>query len=410
MRSVSKPSELSVLKIADRVRRSMRPSATDTEVLDLCRRECMSEIIEGIPARKLDPRSVFASISKTERLVFCTLRCELEILQDLADDPSVKEIMVNGPDAVFVERGRGIEKTDIRFETPRQLEQVIQRLAAGVGREMNDLNPIVDARLSDGSRFNAVASNIAVGGPILTIRKFNKSSMTMDDLVEQGDISRDAADLLIKLVQARYNIFICGGTSSGKTTFLNVLSDHIPPEERVVVIEDSAELQIRGHEDLVRMEAKAPNAQGKGGVTIRDLIKTSLRMRPDRIIVGEVRGAETVQMIAAMSSGHDGSLSTGHSNSARGMLARLETMFLSGQDFPLEAVRGQIAQAIDVFVHLARTSDGHRRVMEISEVAGFEDGQIELSQIYSYVPGEGLKPTGKKLRNTEKLRLRGFVD
>ena len=407
MRSRSKKAEISVLAVADRVRAGLGASADEEEVKSLCRRECISEFSGLVRAGRTDAVSVFSSLVKTERLVYCTLRCELEILQDLADDPAVTEIMVNGPGAVFVERGHGIEKADIRFETARQLEQVIRRLAASVGREMNDLNPIVDARLSDGSRVNAVAANIAIGGPILTIRKFNKNRMTMKDLVEQGDISQEAAELLAKLVRARYNIFVCGGTSSGKTTFLNVLSDCIPPGERVIVIEDSAELQIRGHEDLVRMEAKSANAQGKGAVSIRDLIKTSLRMRPDRIIVGEVRGPEVVDMLAAMSTGHDGSLSTGHSNSASGMLGRLETMFLSGQDFPLEAVRGQIAQAIDVFVHLARTDDGHRRVMEISEVLGLKDGQVVLSQLYRFVPGKGLSPSGRELVRREKLDLRG---
>ena len=396
-----------MLAVADRVRAALDPSAGEAEVIRLCRKECALALSEMILSGKANCASAFRSMSRTERLVYCTLRCELEILQDLADDPAVTEIMVNGPDAVFVERGNGIEKADIAFETPRQLEQVIQRLAAGVGREMNDLNPIVDARLSDGSRVNAIAANIAIGGPILTIRKFNKSRMSMEDLVVQGDISKEAAELLARLVRARYNIFVCGGTSSGKTTFLNVLSDCIPSQERVIVIEDSAELQIRGHEDLVRMEAKSANAQGKGAVSIRALIRASLRMRPDRIIVGEVRGPEVVDMLAAMSTGHDGSLSTGHSNSAKGMIGRLETMFLSGQDFPLEAVRGQIAQAIDIFVHLARTDDGHRRVMEISEVLGLEDGQVILSQLYRYVPGKGLEPTGKELFHREKLELKG---
>ena len=410
MRSRSKKAEISVLAVADRVRAKLHPSADDEEVKALCCRECVLAFSELAESGKIDVCEAFRKLAKTERLVYCTLRCELEILQDLADDPSVTEIMVNGPGAVFVERGSGIERADVCFETPRQLEQVIQRLAAGVGREMNDLNPIVDARLSDGSRINAVAANIAIGGPILTIRKFNKSRMSMEDLVAQGDISQEAADLLAKLVRARYNIFVCGGTSSGKTTFLSVLSDCIPPGERVIVIEDSAELQIRGHEDLVRMEAKNANAQGRGAVSIRDLIKTSLRMRPDRIIVGEVRGPEVVDMLAAMSTGHDGSLSTGHANSAEGMLGRLETMFLSGQDFPLEAVRGQIAQAIDIFVHLARTDDGHRRVMEVSEVLGLKDGQVALSQLYRFVPGEGLVSAGAELAHREKLSLRGEAD
>ena len=405
MRSPSKENRISVLKISEKARRLVGVSTSEEDVLKICEKVCFEEYRQVFP---FGAKGYYGSIARTIRAVYCTLRCELEILQDLADDPNVKEIMVNGPGAVFIERGRGIERSDVQFESAAQLEQVIRRLAAGVGREMNDLNPIVDARLSDGSRFNAVAANVAIGGPVLTIRKFNKGRMTMDDLVQQGDISRNAADLLDCLVKNRYNIFVCGGTSSGKTTFLNVLSDSIPPRERVVVIEDSAELQIRNHDDLVRLEARSSNVQGRGGVSIRDLIKASLRMRPDRIIVGEVRGEEVVDMLAAMSTGHDGSLSTGHSNSAKGMLSRLETMFLSGQDFPLAAVRGQIAQAVDVFVHLARTDDGHRRVMEISEVVGIENGEIVLSQLFRFSPGKGLVPTGKELTRTEKLLLKGL--
>ena len=405
MRRTSKDDKASILALANKVRQRMGPGADDEEVMALCRRVCLDE--PALAAAGGGDVSYYELLKKTIRLVYCTLRCELEILQDLADDPAVTEIMVNGPGAVFIERGRGMERADVCFETSRQLEQVIQRLAASVGREMNELSPIVDARLSDGSRINAVGANIAIGGPTLTIRKFNKSRMTMEDLVRQGDISREAADFLALLVSSRYNVFVCGGTSSGKTTFLNVLSDCIPPEERVIVIEDSAELQIRGHENLVRMEAKSSNAQGKGAVSIKDLIRASLRMRPDRIIVGEVRGAEVVDMLAAMSTGHDGSLSTGHSNSAKGMIGRLETMFLSGTNFPIEAVRGQIAQAIDIFVHLARTADGHRRVMEISEVTGIENGDIKLSEIYKYIPGKGFMHTGAELLRTEKLALRG---
>ena len=393
-----------VLRLSQEVRERISPSSKDGDVLRICKDVCISELSGG----RASLRSMkFGEVKRAVRLVYCTLRCELEILQDLADDPQVTEIMVNGPGAVFIERGSGIERSDVFFETPRQLEQVIQRLAARVGREMNELNPIVDARLSDGSRINAVGANVAIGGPILTIRKFNKGRMTMDDLVAQGDISPEAARLLKLLVECRYNIFVSGGTSSGKTTFLNVLSDHIPPQERVIVIEDSAELQIRLHQNLVRLEAKGANAQGRGAVTIKDLIRASLRMRPDRIIVGEVRGAEVVDMLAAMSTGHDGSLSTGHANSASGMIGRLETMFLSDTNFPIDAVRGQIAQSIDVFVHLARTQDGHRRVIEISEVRGVGNGEVKLAQLFRYAPDEGLVPTGEKLRSVEKLRLRG---
>ncbi|NCB41522.1 MAG: CpaF family protein [Clostridia bacterium] len=339
------------------------------------------------------------------RLVFCSLRRELEILQDIADDPEVTEIMVNGCENIFIERKGHILRADVTFENSKELERVIQRLAARVGREMNELNPIVDARLEDGSRINAVNKNIAVNGPILTIRKFNRSYMSMQDLIQQNDITLEAADLLKSLVECGYNMFVSGGTSSGKTTFLNILSDFIPSNERVIVIEDSAELAIRNHENLVRMEAKNANAQGKGAVTIRDLIKTSLRMRPDRIIVGEVRGGEVVDMLAAMSTGHDGSLSTGHANSPEGMLGRLETMFLSASNFPIEAVRSQIAEAIDIFIHLSRTKDGKRHVMEITEVVSYENGKIHLNKLFRYEQGKGLISTGNTLLHIEKLAL-----
>ena len=394
---------ISVLELADKVRQRMNNSAvSDQQVQGLCKAVCEENkkywLLDGCEKNKL--------INE----VFCTLRCELEILQPLADDPSISEIMVNGKDDIFVERHGQIERVPINFESTDRLEHVIQRLAARVGREINDLNPIVDARLADGSRVNAVNSNIALNGPILTIRKFSKDRMNMADLIRQGDISEDAADFLKTLVRVGYNIFVSGGTSSGKTTFLNILSDYIPPQERVIVIEDSAELAIRGHENLVRLEAKNANAQGKGEISIRDLIRASLRMRPDRIIVGEVRSGEVVDMLAAMSTGHDGSLSTGHANSPRGMLGRLETLFLSASGFPVEAVRSQIAEAIDIFVHLARTDDGKRRVMEITELYGYEDGYFKLNQIYKYKPGVGLEPTGARLIRRDKLELAGLYE
>ena len=289
---------VSIYGLAGQVRDRMpRDSAvlTDEQVTAQCEAAVLCSCSGNVSYRRLN---------ELVRFVFCALRCELEILQDLADDPDVTEIMVNGPDSIFIERAGKTCCADLSFETAENLTRVIQRLAARVGREMNELHPIVDARLSDGSRINAVHSSIAIGGPILTIRKFNRSRMTMDDLIEQGDISRDAAALLQKLTAAGYNIFISGGTSSGKTTFLNILSDHIPKTERVVVIEDSAELQIRSIPNLVRMEARSANAQGKGAIAIRDLIRTSLRQRPDRVIVGEVRGEEVVDMLAAMSTGH----------------------------------------------------------------------------------------------------------
>lgn len=338
-----------------------------------------------------------------ERVMSC-IRCELELLQEIVNDESITEIMVNGPSNIFYERNGKISKADFELDSAEQLRRIIQRLTARVGREMNDLNPIVDARLADGSRINAVNDNIAIGGPVLTIRKFNQSKMTMSDLVERGDISSDAAEFLQRLVESAYNIFISGGTSSGKTTFLNILSDLIPRGERIIVIEDSAELQIRGHDDLVRMEARSANAQGKGVVSISDLVKTSLRMRPDRIIVGEVRGGETVDMIQAMSTGHDGSLSTGHSNSPSGMIKRLETMYLSASNFPLDAVRAQISEAIEIIVQLKRFSDGHRRVVNISEIEGLENGEIKISSIFEYNAQLGLQRTENPFRRIEKLK------
>ncbi len=336
--------------------------------------------------------------------IFSCLRCDLETLQDLADNPEVSEIMVNGCSAIFTERNGRIQKEDFTMDSPEQLRHIIQRLAAKVGRELNDLNPILDARLRDGSRVNAVNSNIALDGPILTIRKFGKTALTMEDLIAQGDISEDAASFLGDLVKCGYNIFISGGTSSGKTTFLNILSECIPREERIIVIEDSAELQIRGHDNLVRMESKAENMQGKGGVSIRELIRCSLRMRPDRIIVGEVRGEETVDMLAAMSTGHDGSLSTGHANSPRGAINRLETMHIASSGFPLSAVREQIAEAVEIIVQLKRFPDGHRRLTEISEIVGIRNEQIEINTIYRLQENGLLEKTGE-LRNKTKLGM-----
>ena len=388
-------------RYADAVRAMLQHSGgpvTDETVLALCEKAVFE-----------DPSIVsFSAAEKTSliRSVFCTLRCELEILQDLADDPSVSEIMVNGPADVFAERCGKIERQNIAFDSAEDLERLIRRIAGRVGREMNELNPVVDARLSDGSRVNAVNSNIAIGGPVLTIRRFAANDITMEQLIAQGDITPEAADFLAGLVASRYNIFISGGTSSGKTTFLNILSSFIPSQERIVVIEDSAELNIRGHENLVRMEAKNANTQGKGAVTIRDLIRTSLRMRPDRIVVGEVRGEEVVDMLSAMSTGHDGSLSTGHANSARGMAGRLESLFLAVSGFPLEAVRGQIAGAIDIFVHLSRDGDGHRRVMEICELDGLRCGELVFNPLFIRNESSELIRVGQ-LKNTEKPVMEG---
>ncbi|MEA4987541.1 MAG: CpaF family protein [Anaerovorax sp.] len=344
---------------------------------------------------------------KLTATVFNATRRELDILQPYADDNEVSEIMVNGTEKVFIERKGRIEKLPISFESKEDLEEIIRRLAAKVHREINELNPIVDARLEDGSRINAVYRNVALNGPILTIRKFPKKKITMKELIEKGSISEEASLFLQKLVIAGYNIFISGGTSSGKTTFLNVLSDCIPKEERVIVIEDSAELQITKIDNVVRMETRNANIQGKGEVSVRDLIKASLRMRPDRIIVGEVRGGEVVDMIQAMNTGHDGSLSTGHGNSPEGMLRRLEAMFLTAAEFPMEAIRSQIMEAIDIIVHLGRMPDKTRKVLQIVEVTGYKDEKYMINPLFQYQINAGLIPTGKSLSNKIKLDIRG---
>ncbi|MEG0156349.1 MAG: CpaF family protein [Anaerovoracaceae bacterium] len=342
--------------------------------------------------------------------IFCAIRKDLDLLEPFAQDPEVTEIMVNGPQNIFVERRGKLETVEEVFETEEDLEEVIRRIVAKVHREINELNPIVDARLSDGSRVNAVYKNVALGGPILTIRKFPKTGYTMEDLIDFGTITRDCANFLHGLVRAGYNCFISGGTSSGKTTFLNILTNYIPREERIIVIEDSAELQITQIPNIVRMECKNANGEGKGGVSMEDLIKTSLRMRPDRIIVGEVRGREVMDMINAMNTGHDGSLSTGHGNSIEGMLRRLESMFLQAVDFPIEAIRAQIVEGIDIIIHLGRLQDKSRRVLQISEIVGLKDGQICTNELYKYKKGAGLVPTGNHLQNREKLELRGNDD
>lgn len=359
-----------------------------------------------------DPVMKMKHPSESRKLIdkiFCSMRRELDILQPYIEDERVSEIMVNGKDDIFVEKGGSIEKIDIQFDSTEQLEELIRRIASKVHREINELNPIVDARLEDGSRVNAVYKNIALNGPILTIRKFPQSAIDMDVLIRKGSITNDAAKFLERLVKAGYNCFISGGTSSGKTTFLNVLSNYIPSTERVIVIEDSAELQIRQISNLVRMECKQANAQKRGQITMEQLIKTSLRMRPDRIIVGEVRGKEVIDMIQAMNTGHDGSLSTGHGNSIKGMLRRLESMFLQAADYPIEAIRSQIAEGIDVIVHLGRLSDGSRKVLEIAEISGAGEGEININLLYKYRPSKGLMPTGNSLINTEKLELRGMI-
>ena len=349
------------------------------------------------------------SVSEIEEivgLIYARTRSRLGILKYLVDDENINEVMVNGKDSIFIEGKNGIEKTRLEFDSVEELEEIIRNIAGSCRREINEMNPILDARLQDGSRVNAVYRNVALGGPVLTIRKFAKDRITLDRIVKDGSITEEAADALKILVESGYNILISGGTSSGKTTFLNALTDFIPKGERVIVIEDSRELMFENLNDLVQMECHTANSQGNGEVTMEMLIRTSLRMRPDRIIVGEVRGKEVAMMLQAMNTGHDGSITTGHGNSAKGMLRRLEAMYLMSEEIPLEAVRAQILEGIDIIVHLTRTADGMRRVTEISELTGYRDGEYELNRLFEAGENMRLVSTGSRIKNRGKLKLR----
>ncbi len=340
----------------------------------------------------------------------------LDVLQPLVDDRTVTEIMINGPEEIFVEQEGQVRRLPVHFESKERLEDIIQTIVSGVNRVVNESSPIVDARLKNGSRVNIVLPPIALKGPTMTIRKFPERPMTMGDLVEKGSLDKETASWLQTLVRSKYNIFISGGTGSGKTTFLNALSQYIPVDERVITIEDSAELQIVTVPNLVSLETRNANTEGKGEITVRDLIRSSLRMRPNRIIVGEVRGREALDMLQAMNTGHDGSLSTGHANSTADMISRLETMVLSGAELPLGVVRQQIASAIDIFIHLSRLRDRSRRVTEISEVVGMKDGEVVLNPLYQFREKEErageiiglLESTGNHLLHTEKLSMAGM--
>lgn len=348
--------------------------------------------------------------------IFNSMR-KLDILQPLIDDKSITEIMINGANDIFIEKHGRTYRYDICFESKEKLEDVIQSIVSKVNRAVNEASPIVDARLKDGSRVNVVLPPVALNGPIMTIRKFPEKPFAMEQLVKNDSITDKASKFLKNAVEAKYNIFISGGTGSGKTTFLNALSNFIPSDERIITIEDSAELQIRGIQNIVKMETRNSNTEGKGEITIRDLIRASLRMRPERIIVGEVRGAEALDMLAAMNTGHEGSLSTGHSNSSHDMLSRLETMVLSGSKMPLEAIRRQIASAIDIIIHLSRLRDRTRRVTEISEVSGYADGEVVLNPLFIFEEeGENkdgkvlgtLKRTENQLKNIAKFKMAGI--
>lgn len=320
---------------------------------------------------------------KLKKELFDSLR-RLDILQIFVEDDSVTEIMINGTEHIFIERGGRLQELDQGFDSPEKLRDVIQQIVAGCNRVVNEASPIVDARLTDGSRVNVVMNPVALNGPIVTIRRFPARPVTMDWLVRNHSLSEQAALFLENLVKAGYNIFISGGTGSGKTTFLNALSQFIPAEERVITIEDSAELQLQGLPNLVRLETRNGNTEGCREIGIRELIRSSLRMRPDRIIVGEVRGPEAVDMLQCLNTGHDGSMSTGHANSGRDMLARLESMVLMGLELPLAAIRQQIASGIDIIIHMGRLRDRSRRVLEITEILGFENNEIKLNTLFEF--------------------------
>ena len=386
----------------------------------------LSGNIEDAQVREVIDRSILeysneGTLSVKEKLLikhdlFNSLR-RLDVLSEMLDDDDITEIMINGADNIFIERGGRLCRYDKVFESEDRLNSVIQHIVAGCNRIVNEASPIVDARLGDGSRVNVVISPISLGGSVMTIRKFPKEGMTMNRLLELGAITPEVGEFLRKLVVSGYNIIVSGGTGAGKTTFLNALSGYIPSDERIVTIEDSAELQLTGIENLVRLEARGANVEGENAVSIRDLIKASLRMRPSRIIVGEVRDAAAIDMLQAMNTGHDGSLSTGHANSSKDMLTRLESMVLMGADMPILAIRQQIASAVDIVIQLGRLRDKSRRCLEISEVMGLEGGEFVMNKLYEFREN-GIKAgrvTGtlekvNDLHNTTKLVSAGFID
>ncbi len=401
-----------VSEIKNRAMNNLPLSSLSDEELESSIENILSSYLNGeycsIETRVAIVKEVFGSIRG------------FDILDVIMNDDSITEIMINGPENIFIEQKGKLKRLDKKFESQRKLEDVIQRIVGQAGREVNQANPICDTRLPDGSRVNVVLPPIALCGPTVTIRKFSKTPMTVEKLIEYGSITREIADKLKLLVKAKYNIFISGGTGSGKTTFLNALSNFIPKDERVITIEDSAELQIVGVDNLVSLETRNANTAGIGQITIRDLIKSSLRMRPERIVVGEVRGGEALDMLQAMNTGHDGSLSTGHANSTEDMLSRLETMVLQGSaGLPLEAIRQQIASAVDIIIHLSRMRDKTRKTVAITEVVKYENGKIVLNPLYEFTEDENstvekvsgtLKRTDNEMVNTFKLRLAGIYD
>ena len=401
-------------EFVDDIKRFVRENVSLSKISD----EELAERIDQIVTDRLKdiycPIETKVSISQQ---VYSSIR-GFGLLDSIISDDSITEVMINGPEKIFIEKKGRLTRLDKKFESQRKLEDVIQRIVGLAGREVNQANPICDTRLPDGSRVNVVLPPIALCGPTITIRKFSKEPMTINKLIEYGSITQEIADKLELLVKAKYNIFISDGTGSGKTTFLNALSNFIPKDERIITIEDSAELQITGIDNLVSLETRNANASGAGQVTIRDLIKSSLRMRPERIIVGECRGGEALDMLQAMNTGHDGSLSTGHANSTEDMLSRLETMVLQGADgLPLEAIKQQIASAVDIIIHLSRLRDKSRKTMAITEVVGIKNGEIALNPLYEFKEDENstmdkvsgrLVRTGNPLKNDYKLKLSGI--
>lgn len=386
------------------------------------REEISDEKLEDIIAQEVSNYSRSNHLSVNERVeigrtVLHAMR-RLDILQEILDDSEVTEVMVNGYDTIFIEKAGRLVKVDKKFESEERLKDIIQQIVANCNRTVNDSSPIVDARLEDGSRVNVVLNPVAINGPILTIRRFPQDPFTMTQLVAIGSLQEEQAQFLKKLVISGYNILVSGGTGSGKTTFLNALSSYIPSDERIITVEDSAELQIQGIDNLVRLETKNANTEGQKPITIRDLIKTSLRMRPDRIVVGEVRGEEAMDMIcSAMNCGHDGSMSTVHSNSAKDTIARLETMILMAVEIPVTAIRKQICSGVDIIIHLGRMRDKSRRVLEIVELGSVEQNEVIINPLYVFKEDESTSDTkvhGKltkvgELLHDEKLKSSGFT-
>ena len=399
---------------------STKRTVMNTFPLSDMKDEALHDAIEDLVAENLSGQYIpLQQRAMIVEAVYSSIR-GLGILDTIMADDTITEVMINGPDCIFVEQNGRVRRLNQTFESEKKLRDIIQRIVGKAGRAVDEAHPIVDTRLESGDRVNVVLRPISLTGPIVTIRKFSKNPMTIEKLIQYGSITKDIADFLELLVRSKYNIFISGGTGSGKTTFLNALSNYIPKDERIITIEDSAELQIEGIENLVSLESRNANSSGEGEITIRDLIKSSLRMRPDRIVVGEVRGAEALDMLQAMNTGHDGSLSTGHANSSYDMMSRLETMVIQGSEgLPLAAIRQQIASALDIVIHLSRLRDHSRKTMEISEVIGIDErGNIKLNPLFQFKEDKKLSTmdhvvgtlqrTENKMVKTDKLELAGI--